>query len=109
MYIFPLAQNERILKKSMATLEMGDKTGLGAIYLTSERLVFIGYLGAAVTTAWEEEIPLVHIRDIKEAKTFSLLSNAIEISTIRDRTFRILLNAGRDEWKAAIEAQMEII
>lgn len=108
MYVFQLDEGERILKKGMATLELEDKTGLGAIYLTTERLVFVGYLGAAVTSAWEAEIPLVHIRDIKEAKTFSLLPNAIEISTIRGSRFRLLLR-GRDEWKAAIEAQMAII
>lgn len=108
MYVFPLEKNERILKKGMATLELEEKTGLGAIYLTSERLVFVGYQGAAVTSAWEAEIPLVHIGDIKEAKTFSLLSNVIEISTIRGQRFRLIIR-DRDAWKAAIEAQMEIL
>lgn len=108
MYVFHLEKNERILKKGMATLELGDKAGLGAIYLTNERLVFVGYQGAAVTTAWEAEIPLVHIGDIKEAKTFSLLPNVIEISTIRDQRFRLIIKE-RDDWMAAIKAQMEVL
>lgn len=108
MYMFPLEKNERILKKGMATLELEEKTALGAVYLTTERLMFVGYEGARVTSAWEAEIPLVHIDEIKGAKTFALLPNVIEISTIRGQRFRLIIRE-RDEWKAAIEAQMEIL
>ncbi len=43
MYALPLADDEYIIKKDIATVLTGDKAGLGGLYLTTERVVFVGY------------------------------------------------------------------
>lgn len=108
MYIFQLAAEEKILKKAMCAAHIGDKAGLGALYLTTERVVFIGYERTAVTTTVEEEIPLEHIDEITAKKTLALLPNVVVIDTIRGRRFKFIVN-DRDDWVAAIKEQMDRI
>lgn len=108
MYIFPLAAEEKILKKAMCTAHIGDKAGLGALYLTTERIVFIGYERTSVTTTVEEEIPLEHIAEITAAKTLAILPNVIVLDTIRGRRFKFIVNS-RDDWIAAIRQQTDKI
>ncbi|MDR7865189.1 MAG: GRAM domain-containing protein [Sporomusaceae bacterium] len=108
MYVFKLNDNESILKKGVGFAQIGVKAGLGALYLTTERLVFIGYERTSITSTVEEEVPLEHIEELKAMKTFVLLANAIEISTIRGRRFRINID-DRDRWIEAINEQMDKI
>jgi len=108
MYIFPLAAEEKIIKKAVGSALIADKAGLGALYLTTERVVFIGYERTAITTTIEEEIPLEHIDEIKAEKSLAILANAIVISTIRGQRFKFIVR-GRDEWITAIKDQMDKI
>lgn len=108
MYAFQLTEEEQILKKAMCAAHIGDKSGLGALYLTTERVVFIGYERTAVTTTVEEEIPLEHIDEITAGKTLAILPNVVTIATIRGRRFKFVIN-GRDDWIEAIRRQMDRI
>ena len=108
MYVFQLLDRETILKKGVVAAQFGDWAGLGALYLTDERLVFIGYARTSITTAREEEIPLEHIDAVRPVKTFALLANAMDITTIRGQMVKFTL-PGRDEWVEAIRRQMDRI
>lgn len=106
MYIFQLTAEEKILKKAVGTAQIGDKAGLGALYLTTERVVFIGYERTSITSTVEEEIPLEHIDELKAEKSLGVLPNAIVINTIRGRRFKFNVS-GRDDWIEAIMDQMD--
>jgi len=106
VYRFPLEENEVILKKSIATIQKDENASIGAFYLTNERLVFVGYMGPAVTSLWWLEVPLEHIDQLAGSKTFYLLNNAITISTIRGDKVKIFVRE-RDGWLSQIKQQME--
>lgn len=113
MYKFNLEENELILKKGYATLFSKDislkrllldaDTLVGVLYLTTTRIVFIGYLLSA-TSKHIEEIPLVHIRSISAENSLFIVPNAIRIATIRGKEFLLVVDQ-RDGWIAAIERQ----
>ena len=104
-YSFPLESDELILKKGMATLQSGDVTSIGALYLTTGRLVFVGYMRTAITSGLELEIPLVHIDSLNEQKTLYVLNNGVEVATIRGDRIRIIFT-DRSGWLEAIQKQM---
>lgn len=106
MYSFPLEEDEVVLKKSMATLDLDDSY-VGALYLTNFRLVFIGYMPHD-PNKYMYDIPLVHIRTIKPVNTLLVLRNGIYIETIRDQRLRIIISQ-RDEWLRAIVKQSEAL
>lgn len=104
MYSFPLEEQELILKKDLANLYCGSSAYTGALYLTSERLVFVGYL-LDIESKYIEEVPLTHIEDIKAEKTFFVIPNVIAIRTIRARNLKFIVN-NRDSWLDAIKQQI---
>ncbi len=108
MYAFPLADDEYIIKKDMATVLTGDKAGMGALYLTTERVVFVGYERTSIITTLAIEVPLEHIDELRAEKTFRLLPNAIVLTTIRGDLIRILVR-DRDRWIESIRTQMDKI
>lgn len=101
LYSFPLEPEEQILKKGMASLHQEGGAWTGAFYLTTDRLVFVGYM-MDISRKYLEEIPLAHIENIKGGKTFYLFPNVLQITTIRGRTVEIIVE-GRDEWLKAIQ------
>lgn len=105
MYSFSLEEREFILKKDLANLYCGSEAYAGALYLTSERLVFVGYL-LDIESKYIEEVPLTHIEDIKPEKTFFVIPNVIAVKTIRDRNLKFIVN-GRDSWLNAIRQQID--
>lgn len=107
MYSFPLQETERILKKGHASLSIEGNAFSGALYLTNERLVFIGYL-LNLNRKYIEEVPLEHITDLKQEKTFYFIPNVFLVSTIRNRVLKIIISK-RDEWLRAIHQQIEQI
>lgn len=107
MYSFPLEKSEVILKKGMANLYCDDLVLNGALYLTNERLVFVGYL-LDLISKYMEEVPLVHIKEIKPEKTFFILPNAIELATIRDRKLKLIVSE-RNKWLAEINRQISLV
>ena len=106
MYNFPLEEDETVLKKSMATLDL-DESYVGALYLTNFRLVFVGYMPHD-TNKYMYDVPLVHIRTIKPVNTLLVLRNGIYIETIRDDRLRIIISK-RDVWLQAIMKQSEAL
>jgi hypothetical protein len=107
MYRFPLEQNEQILKKGKATLHIDRDAYNGALYLTNERLVFVGYfLGA--NTRNEKTVLLKHIRGIKPRKSLFVIPNVLEITADSKEQLKFVVY-GRDEWLAAIRNQMAVI
>jgi hypothetical protein len=99
MYVFELNSDERILKKGMATL-LTDEHLAGALYLTNRRLVFVGYIND-ISFKHEMSVQLNQIVEMKAAKTFKLIPNAIEISTRKNEQFRLIVQK-RDEWMLSI-------
>ncbi|MBP1765650.1 MAG: hypothetical protein H6Q65_2708 [Firmicutes bacterium] len=105
MYSFPLREDERILKKSMANLETESAHLTGAFYLTTSRLVFIGYLVDA-TQKYVEEASFAQIQEIRPEKTFWLISNVIRIVRNDGSHIKILITK-RNDWMDEIHNQMQ--
>lgn len=105
MYSFPLEEQERIVKKDHANLYCDGEAYAGAFYLTSDRLVFVGYL-MDIHDKYVEEVPLSHIAEISPGKTFFLIPNVINVSTIRNRKLKFIVK-GRDSWISAINEQIK--
>lgn len=104
MYRFSLKENEKILKKGEATLHIDDVGLTGALYLTNERLVFVGFvLGAS--RQQEKSVLLKQIKEINTAKTFFVIPNVLIVTLEDDEQFKIVIQR-RDEWHEAIKDQM---
>jgi stage V sporulation protein SpoVS len=100
MYRFPLEHTEQIIKKDLATLHI-DRVGLtGALYLTNERLVFVGY-EVGVVFKMVKAFSLMQIREIKAGKTMFIIPNALEITIENNERLKIIIQ-GRDTWLTAI-------
>lgn len=104
MYSFPLEEQEQILKKDLVSLTSDGQSFNGALYLTNERLVFVGYL-LGISQRYMDEVLLYHIKDILARKTFFVIPNVIEITTLQGRTVTVIASK-RDQWIKAIEQQM---
>ncbi len=103
MYRFSLGTKEKILKKDAATLHLDREALAGALYLTNERLVFVGYeVGVVFKT--EKAVSLKHIREIKGGKTMFIIPNVLDITTENNERLKILVQ-GRDEWLTAIRGE----
>lgn len=103
MYSFPLQDKEQIVKKGHASMSVEGNAFSGALYLTNERLVFVGYL-LNLNRKYLEEVPLEHISELKKEKTFYFIPNAFTVVSIRNRVLKIII-AKRDEWLKAISRQ----
>jgi len=106
MYSFPLADNERILKKGHASLHIEHNAWTGALYLTTERLTFVGYM-MDISRKYMEEIPLEHIAEVLAGKTFFVFPNVLAITTSNGLNARFIVN-GRNSWIFAIKEELNI-
>ena len=107
MYRFTLEENERILKKDKASLHIDDVGLIGALYLTNERLVFVGFvLGASHQQ--EKAVFLKQVKEIRAGKTLFIIPNVLDITLHNDERFNIVVK-GRDEWLGAIRTQMLMV
>jgi hypothetical protein len=100
MYRFPLEHKEQIIKKDSAVLHIDREALTGALYLTNEQLIFVGYVSGVVYKTIKA-VSLKHIREIHGRKTMFILPNVIEITIENNERFKIIIQ-GRDEWLAAI-------
>lgn len=107
MYSFALTENEQIIKKGMASLHQGATAWTGALYLTCDRLVFIGYI-MDITRKYMEDIPLEHILKVRPEKTFFVVPNVLAVETIRGKTVKFIVE-GRDQWLEAVEDQIKAL
>lgn len=107
MYKFPLEESESIVKKGMASLHDGIDAYSGALYLTTERVVFVGYL-MDITRKYMVDVSLAHICDIKGDRTFYIIPNVLKIATIRDKQLNFVVSE-RNDWIAAISRQIDLL
>lgn len=106
MYSFQLGNDEKILRKDHASLSVDGESYTGGLYLTNDRVVFVGYI-LDIKKKFIEEIPFQLIRTINKEKTFFVLSNVLVLETIRDRSLRFVVK-NRQDWFDAIEHQMNL-
>jgi hypothetical protein len=107
MYRFTLKENEQILKKGEASMHIDDVGLTGALYLTNERLVFVGFvLGASHQQ--EKSVSLKQIRELTAGKTFFIIPNVLNVTIDDNEHFKIVIQ-GRDAWLAAIRGQMAAV
>ena len=105
MYSFPKEPHEKIIKKCHANLHMENNVLTGALYLTNERLVFVGYL-MDIASKYMEEVPLSHIEGVSRGRSLFVFPNAIYITTIRNKKLKFVVG-GRNSWMEAILRQVE--
>ena len=84
----------------MATLHIDREALTGALYLTNERLVFVGYV-AGVVCKTVKAVSLRQIGEVKAGKTMFIIPNVLDITIENNERFKIIVQ-GRDEWLAAI-------
>lgn len=102
MYSFRMLENETIVKKALANLTV-EKTVLnGAMYLTSERLVFVGYLLEEPNYKYTIEMSLYHIAELRRERNCFFISNILVIRSIQDEEWRLAITK-RDSWYEAIQ------
>jgi hypothetical protein len=104
MYRFSLDRNEQILKKGTASLHIDREAFSGALYLTNERLVFVGYV-YGVSHKSQKAVSLKKIKDIKAGRTLFVLPNALDLAIDGNEHFKLIVH-GRDEWLEAIRRGM---
>lgn len=107
MYTFPLEADELIKKKCLASYNCDRDVLSGALYLTDQRLVFVGY-ALDITNKYMDEVPLTHIKEILPEKTFYIIPNVLKVVTIGDKVIKFVVE-GRNEWLEAIKRQIDII
>jgi hypothetical protein len=90
-------------------LHLEDSAFTGALYLTGERLVFVGYV-MDITRKYVEIVPLEHIREVRGERTFFIIPNALLVTTITGKILKIIVDPGdRNAWLKAIEEQLDKI
>ena len=104
MYSFPLLEHETVLKKDHASLTLDDNSFTGALYLTNERLVFVGYI-LDIKKKYLEEVMYQHIYHLGKEKTFYLFPNVLIVETIHDKVLKFVVK-DRDSWYEAIQEQI---
>ena len=107
VYSFPVETGENILKKGLVNLELDGEAFSGALYLTTARLVFIGYL-LDITHKYMEDVPLAHINEITRGKSLFVIPNVLTIGTIKDRKLKFIVS-GSSEWFTEINKQITLI
>ena len=107
MYSFPVEAGEDILKKSLVNLECDGETFSGALYLTTGRLVFVGYL-LDITHKYMEDVPLAHISEMTRGKSLFIIPNVLRVCTIKDKKLKFVVN-GSGEWLTEINKQINLI
>lgn len=107
MYSFPVEASENILKKGLVNLELDGEAFSGALYLTTSRLVFVGYL-LDITHKYMEDLPLTHIREITRGKSLLIIPNVLTVLTLTERKLKFIVS-GSGEWLVEINKQMNLI
>lgn len=107
MYSFPVEASENILKKGLVNLELEGEAFSGALYLTTSRLVFVGYL-LDITHKYMEDVPLAHVSEITRGKSLLIIPNVLTIWTLTERKLKFIVR-GSNEWLVAINKQIQVI
>lgn len=102
MYSFSLQPDERILKKDHANFEGPTEKLHGALYLTTERLVFVGYL-LGFDRKYLRVVPWAELDKVRTGRTFGLIPNVLIVETAEGEELRFIVR-GRDAWHKALLA-----
>ena len=105
MYSFPVEAGESIVKKSLVSLQYDGGAFSGALYLTTHRLVFVGYILAA-TRKYMEDIPLTHISAMTRGKSLFMIPNVLNVRTIEDKKLKFIVS-GSGKWLFEINKQKQ--
>lgn len=100
MYSFPLKEHETITCKDMANLYHAGDALQGALYLTEERLVFVGYI-MDITRKYMLEVPLAHVEKVEVGRSLFVVPNVLHVRTIREEEYKFILKR-RDHWQKVI-------
>ena len=106
VYSFPIEKGEDILKKGLANLKCDSETLSGALYLTTARLVFVGFL-LDITQKFMEDVPLTHICEMTRGKSLFIIPNVLNVCTITDKNLQFVVS-GSGEWLAEINKQKQV-
>jgi hypothetical protein len=107
VYSFPVEENEDIVKKGLVNMEWDGEIFNGALYLTTQRLVFVGYL-LDITHKYLEDVPLAHISEVTRGKSLFIIPNVLNVCTIKEKTFKFVVS-GSNEWLVEIKKQLNLI
>lgn len=107
MYSFPVEPGEDIIKKGLVNLELDSEAFSGALYLTTERLVFVGYL-LDITHKYMEEVPLAHIVEITRGKSLFIIPNVLNVLTLKERKLKFIVK-GSNDWINEINKKIQEI
>ena len=102
-----MTETEKILHKALVNMEDGELVANGALYLTTERMVFVGYM-LNTRTRVSCDISLYHIKEVRPEKTFYVFNNIIRIISIRDEHYKFIVDR-RSEWLEQIDRQLRAI
>lgn len=109
MYSFPLNDDETIIRKGLASLHLPEHAFHGAVYLTNERIVYVGYV-MDIAKKYMEEIPLCRVAEVTAGKTFYVIPNVLAVTTLTGEQFRFIVDAGeRNAWLKDIHAQLDAV
>ena len=100
-------ENEKIMHKALANMHDNDLIVNGALYLTNERLCFVGYVPNS-RTRMTCEVSLFHIKEVRPEKTFKIFNNVIRVINIRDEQYKFVVD-GQKEWLERIHSQLSQI
>ena len=106
-YGFDLLENEVIVHKALANIHDNDMIANGALYLTNERLIFVGYVPNERTRV-SCEVSLYHIKEIRPEKTFRLFNNILRVISIRDEQYKFIVDKQKI-WLEQIDRQLKAI
>ncbi|MDD3158711.1 GRAM domain-containing protein [Anaeromusa sp.] len=96
MYSFSLHDNEKIIKKDHANFDSAAEKLHGALYLTTERLVFVGYV-MGMEHKYLKEVSLGALTQVATARSLGLIPNALVLKTAEEEKLRFVIRR-RNEW-----------
>jgi len=102
-----MTETEKIVHKALVNMHDNDLIANGAMYLTDERLVFVGYVPNERTRVFCE-ISLYHIKEVKPEKTFLVFNNIIRIIDIRDEQYKFIVD-DQKVWLEQIDLQIKAL
>ena len=104
MYSFSMHDNEQIIKKDHANFDSNAEKLHGALYLTTERLVFVGYV-MGMDRKYLMEMPLESLKEVSKARSLGLIPNALVVKAATKESARFVLRR-RNEWYQALMEHM---
>ena len=106
-YGFEMTENEKILHKGLANMQEGSAIVKGALYLTNERMVFVGLVPESRTMV-QSEVSLFHVREVRLKRTLFIFENIIEIENLQGEVYKFILDKQK-VWHAEIHKQLAAI